>query len=294
MFNSIFPIMTIQWFPGHMNKARREVKERMAKVDMVIEVLDARLPLSSVNPLVKQLRGVKPALKILNKADLSDNAVTKMWKDYFVAEKNTDVLVLAWESHQEALSRLPKIAQALVPHRTGVDKPIRAMILGVPNVGKSTLLNVLLQRKIARVADTPGVTKSQQRVELSSGMILYDTPGLMWPKIENELSGLRLALSGAIGVNAYYIEEVAAFALEVVKVRYPSSLLARYELSQREVEEDIGLLFESIARKRGALLPKNRIDYVRTAELIVQDFRQGYLGKISLETPNDFDVINAI
>lgn len=286
--------MTIQWFPGHMNKARREVKERMAKVDMVIEVLDARLPLSSVNPLVKQLRGTKPALKILNKADLSDNAVTKMWKDYFVAEKNTDVLVLAWENQQDALSRLPKIAQALVPNRTGVDKPVRAMILGVPNVGKSTLMNVLLQRKIAKVADTPGVTKSQQRVELSSGMILYDTPGLMWPKIENELSGLRLALSGAIGVNAYDIEEVAAFALEVLKVRYPASLLARYELSHAEVEEDIGLLFESIARKRGALLPKNRIDYIRTAELIVQDFRQGYLGKVSLETPNDFDDINAI
>jgi ribosome biogenesis GTPase A len=158
------------------------------------------------------------------------------------------------------------------------------MILGVPNVGKSTLLNLLLQRKIAKVADTPGLTKSQQRVELASGMILYDTPGLMWPKIQNEASGFRLALAGAIGVNAYDIEEVAWFALETLRVHYPAFLLNRYALS--ELQPDTQLLFEHSARQRNAYLAGNRIDYIRTAEIIVHDFRQGHLGKITLETPD--------
>jgi ribosome biogenesis GTPase A len=277
--------MAIQWFPGHMNKARREVKERMSKVDMVIEVLDARLPLSSVNPMVEQLRASRPALKILNKADLADDQLTQAWVKYFLQQVNTKVLVLSSQNKIHEVKRLISMCQTLVPHRVGVDKPVRAMILGVPNVGKSTLLNLLLQRKIAKVADTPGVTKSQQRVELASGMILYDTPGLMWPKIQNEASGFRLALSGAIGVNAYDIEEVAWFALETLRVHYPTFLLNRYALS--ELHPDTQLLFEQIARQRSAYLAKNKIDYIRAAEIIVHDFRQGHLGKITLETPND-------
>jgi ribosome biogenesis GTPase A len=278
--------MAIQWFPGHMNKARREVKERMSRVDMVIEVLDARLPFSSINPMVEQLRASRPALKILNKADLADDQVTQAWVQYFTHQVNTKVLVLSSQNKITEVKRLPQICQSLVPHRVGVDKPVRAMILGVPNAGKSTLLNLLLQRKIAKVADTPGVTKSQQRVELASGMVLYDTPGLMWPKIENEASGFRLALSGAIGINAYDIEEVAWFALETLRIHYPNLLMTRYGLS--ELAQDTQTLIEQIGRQRKALLAGNKIDYIRTAEVIVHDFRQGHIGKISLETPNDF------
>lgn len=277
--------MAIQWFPGHMNKARREVKERMSRVDMVIEVLDARLPLSSINPMVAQLRSSRPALKILNKADLADDQVTQAWVKYFMQQVNTQVLVLATGNKVNELKQFSQVCQALVPNRTGVDKPVRAMILGVPNVGKSTLLNLLLQRKIAKVADTPGVTKSQQRVELSSGMVLYDTPGLMWPKIEDATSGFRLALSGAIGVNAYDIEEVAWFALETLRIRYPEYLMARYDLTQ--LNEETQSLLEQIGRQRGAVLGGNRVDYVRTSEMIVHDFRQGHIGKISLETPDN-------
>lgn len=278
--------MAIQWFPGHMNKARREVKERMAKVDMVIEVLDARLPLSSTNPLIKTLRGPRPVLKILNKADLADDAVTDQWKRYFSQDLNTTVLVLSKENRQSALKKLPSLCQKLLPLRTGIDKPMRAMILGVPNVGKSTLINLLLQRKIAKVADTPGVTQAQQRVELDFGMVLYDTPGLMWPKIEDENAGWRLALSGAIGVNAYDVEEVAFYALEVLSHHYPAYLRERYGLVQ--LDSDISFLFDSIAKARGTVLKGGRIDYGRAAEMIVQDFRGGEIGKVSLEAPDDF------
>lgn len=278
--------MTIQWFPGHMNKARREIKDRMGKVDMVIEVLDARLPFSSMNPLVGQLRLHRPALKILNKADLADAAATEVWTRYFLQEKDTQVLILSAQNKTHEVKHIIRICEQLVPHRTGVDKPVRAMILGVPNVGKSTLLNLLLQRKIAKVADTPGVTRAQQRVELASGMILYDTPGLMWPKIENEASGFCLALSGAIGVNAYNIEEVAYFALDILRCRYPQCLLARYGLN--ELSSDSETLLAQIARQRGAISGGNRVDYVRAAEMLVNDFRQGLLGKITLEMPDDF------
>lgn len=276
--------MPIQWFPGHMNKARRDVKERMSTVDMVIEVLDARLPFSSINPMVAQLRSSRPVLKILNKADLADDQVTHAWVKYFLLQPNTHVLVLNLQNKTSEALRLIQLCQTLVPNRTGVDKPVRAMILGVPNVGKSTLLNILLQRKIAKVADTPGVTKVQQRVELSSGMILYDTPGLMWPKIEDEAAGFRLALSGAIGVKAYDIEEIAWFALETLKARYPAYLMARYHL---DILSDIQTLFEQIGRQRGAVLAGSKVDYIRTSDMIVHDFRHGILGKISLETPDD-------
>lgn len=276
--------MAIQWFPGHMNKARREVKERMSKVDMVIEVLDARLPLSSMNPLIKTLRGPRPVLKILNKADLADQEITDAWQHYFSQEQNTTVMILSTENRQTALKKLPLLCQKLLPLRTGADKPMRAMILGVPNVGKSTLINLLLQRKIAKVADTPGVTQAQQRVESPHGMVLYDTPGLMWPKIEEETAGLKLALSGAIGVNAYDVEEVAYYALEQIATSYPDCLKARYGLTQ--LDQNTVSLFEAIASTRGALSKGGRIDYVRTAEMIIQDFRSGGMGKISLEAPD--------
>lgn len=285
--------MAIQWFPGHMNKAKKQVAETMAKVDVVIEMLDARLPMSSCNPLVKQLRQhrQRPSLKLLNKSDLADPQVTQAWVRTLQQEPGVKVLTAGSEDKAERARRLVEGCRQLAPHRTGQEKPLRAMILGVPNVGKSTLLNILLQRKIAEVADRPGVTKNQQRVELAGGMIVVDTPGLMWPKIAHEAAGFRLALSGAIGVNAYDEEEVAWFALDYLRQRYPQALLQRYKLKQLPDEDEA--LLAAIAVARGCRLPGGVLDTRQAAEKLLVDFRSGQLGRISLETPDDWLNIEA-
>ena len=177
------------------------------------------------------------------------------------------------------------LCSKLVPHRTGEVKPVRALILGIPNVGKSTLMNHLARRKIANVADTPGVTKSQQRIELQNGMILYDTPGLLWPKVHDENSGYRLAMAGSIGTNAYDQVDVAWFAIETLRERYPQALLDRYGL--KGYVDDVEAMFAMIAKRRGAVLSGGRIDEQKAAELILTDFRSGALGRITLETPDD-------
>ncbi|UXY15752.1 ribosome biogenesis GTPase YlqF [Chitiniphilus purpureus] len=280
--------MSIQWFPGHMNAARKAVAETMAKVDLVIELVDARLPLSSTNPMIDVLRRARqrPALKILNKADLADPALNARWLAWFKAQDATAAVLMGEDNKQAQVRKLPQWCRELVPHRTGMEKPVRALILGIPNVGKSTLINLLMSRRIANVADTPGVTKSQQRVETAQGMILYDTPGLLWPKIERPESGYRLAMAGSVGRNAYNDEDVAWFGVELLQQRYPQLLAARYGLDRLDRPADE--LFTEIGRKRGAMLGGGRIDRQKTAELILADFRSGTLGRISLETPEDF------
>ena len=178
------------------------------------------------------------------------------------------------------------LCKKLAPFRNQEEKPLRAMILGIPNVGKSTLLNTLAKRKVARVADTPGVTKSQQRIETLDGVILYDTPGLMWPKVEHEPSGFRLALGGSIGRNAYDEVEVAIFAIAELKKRYPAELMKRYKLSHLDAEADE--LFTQIAKKRGALMAGGVIDEQKAADLIITDYRSKAIGRMTLETPDDF------
>ncbi|WP_084186924.1 ribosome biogenesis GTPase YlqF [Andreprevotia chitinilytica] len=281
--------MAIQWFPGHMNAARKQVMEAMAKVDLVIEVVDARLPASSTNPMIEKLRRARqrPALKILNKADLADPALNRVWLDWFRSQPGTEAVLIGEGDKAADVKRLPQLCRKIVPHRTGEVKPARALIMGIPNVGKSTLLNIMLSRKIAKVADTPGVTQHLQRIELPDGMILYDSPGLLWPKIEYEDFGYRLALAGSIGRNAYDEEDVAWFAVDTLRARYPELLKARYKLDDLDVE--LEQLFAMIGRKRGAVLSGGRIDYQKTAELILTDFRSGTLGRITLETPADLE-----
>ncbi|SMC21147.1 ribosome biogenesis GTPase A [Andreprevotia lacus DSM 23236] len=281
--------MAIQWFPGHMNAARKQVMETMAKVDMVIEIVDARAPASSSNPMLKQLRlhRQRPVLKILNKADLADPALNKVWLEWFRAQPGTEAILLGEGDKAAAVKRIPDLCRKIVPHRTGGVKPVRILILGIPNVGKSTLMNILLNRKVAKVADTPGVTQHIQRIDLSDGTIVYDTPGLLWPKIEYEEFGYRLALAGSVGRNAYSEEDVAWFAIETLTQRYPELLKQRYKLDSLDVE--LEALFQLIGRKRGAVLGGGRVDSQKTADLILTDFRSGTLGRITLETPADLD-----
>lgn len=279
--------MAIQWFPGHMHAARKQVAETMAKVDLVIEIVDGRLPWSSSNPMIERLRLARqrPALKILNKSDLADPKLSRVWLDWFKAQDGVDAILMGEEDKKASAARLPALCSKLVPHRTGEVKPVRALILGIPNVGKSTLMNHLARRKIANVADTPGVTKSQQRIELQNGMILYDTPGLLWPKVHDENSGYRLAMAGSIGTNAYDQVDVAWFAIETLRERYPQALLDRYGL--KGYVDDVEAMFAMIAKRRGAVLSGGRIDEQKAAELILTDFRSGALGRITLETPDD-------
>lgn len=279
--------MAIQWFPGHMNAARKQVEETMAKVDMVIEILDARMPWSSSNPMIEKLRKhrQRPALKIINKADLADPKLNKIWIEWFRNQPGTEAMLLGQDTRASAAHQIQMLCKKIAPHRTGQEKPLRAMIMGIPNVGKSTLMNHLARRKVANVADTPGVTKSQQRIETLDGVILYDTPGLMWPKVEVEACGYRLALGGSIGRNAYDEVDVAWFAIETLRERYPDALPGRYGL--QTLPDGVEDAFNAIARKRGAVLGGNRVDSQKAAEIILTDFRSGTLGRLSLETPDD-------
>lgn len=278
--------MAIQWFPGHMTSARKKAAETMAEVDVVLEVLDARLPQASSNPLIHTLRThrQRPCLKVLNKADLADPDVTRAWIDFYQRQKDVKAVAISAKRPAE-VARLPSLCQSLAPHRNDNFKPLRIMIMGIPNVGKSTLLNALVKRRVAAVGDEPAVTKSQQRIILSSRLTLIDTPGLMWPRIEHDADGYLLAASHAIGRNAVIDEEVAVFLAGILLQRYPALLTARYGFETAGLDAP-GVL-EAIARRRGCLLRGRggEPDLEKAATILLTDYRSGALGRISLETP---------
>ncbi len=278
--------MPIQWFPGHMASARKKAAETLAGIDVVIEVLDARLPAASANPMIDELRRFRqrPCLKLLNKADLADPEATRAWLEFFNRQKDVKAVAVSAKKQSDA-ARIPALCQSLAPHRDDNTKPLRMMIMGIPNVGKSTLMNALVKRKIAAVGDEPAVTKSQQSVVLGPRHILVDTPGLMWPKIAHDSDGYMLAASHAIGRNAVLEEEVAVFLADVLLARYPALLTTRYGFQTAGL--DGPAVLESVARKRGCLL-KGRggePDLEKAALLLLTDYRTGTLGRISLETP---------
>ena len=277
--------MAIQWFPGHMNSARNKAAETMEITDLVIEVVDARCPMASSNPMVEEMRlfRQRPCLKILNKADLADSKVTQQWLDELNAQKNTRAIAMNTKNPGAVGQILPTCRQ-LAPHRNDASKPLRMMIMGVPNVGKSTLMNALLKRRVANVGDEPAVTKTQQRIELSSDMVLTDTPGMLWPKIELDSDGLMLAASHAIGVNAYFEDEVAIFVAEILRTRYPQALKQRYKIMQPADLDDVGII-EQVAAYRGYRAKGGKIDFEKAAHTLLQDYRDGTLGGISLESP---------
>ena len=276
--------MAIQWFPGHMNAARKKAAETMEMTDLVVEVLDARLPAASSNPMVEELRlyRQRPCLKIMNKDDLADPEVTKEWLDYFNRQSGVDAVALSCKNPAE-VARIPQLCQKLVSHRIGPGKPVRVMIMGIPNVGKSTLMNMLLKRRVAAVGDEPAVTKSQQRLYLNKNMVLTDTPGMLWPKIVYPSDGYMLAASHAVGVNALIEEEVAAFLGDVLLARYPELLALRYKIPVDGLD-GIGLM-EMIARKRGFKIRGGELDVEKGAHTLLHDYRNGAIGRISLETP---------
>ncbi|WP_437898492.1 ribosome biogenesis GTPase YlqF [Sorangium sp. So ce124] len=290
--------MSIQWYPGHMTKARRTIAESMPSQDVVIEVLDARMPLASENPVLAELRGQKPCIKVLNKSDLADPAVTTAWLRYFEAERAAppdeaergaspggQVLAIAISASQssEARRRIPELCKRLAPPKNGPGKVVRAMIVGIPNVGKSTLINALMERKVAKVGDEPAVTKSQQLVTLKTGMAISDNPGILWPKIDDESASFRLAVGGAIPDTAIDYQSVALFAAGYFLRRYPELLVARYKL--KELPETAAALIEEIGRRRGCLRSGGSVDLHKASDILVHDFRAGRLGRISLEEP---------
>ncbi|NVE00501.1 ribosome biogenesis GTPase YlqF [Massilia sp. BJB1822] len=285
--------MAIQWFPGHMAAAKKKAAEQMADVDVVIEVVDARLPEASCNPLVEELRKFRgrPCLKILNKVDLADPDATAAWVTYY--ERDPDVTAYAMTTKKPAdVARVIDKVRALAPHRGQPTKPLRMMIMGIPNVGKSTLMNALLKRRVAKVGDEPAVTKQQQKIYLDLNTVLIDTPGLLWPKIAMPSDGLMLAASHAIGANALIEEEVAVFLAEELLRRYPALLKARYGLKVEELD-GIGVV-EGVAMRRGYRVRGGEPDFEKASHMLLQDYRSGALGRISLETPQTREAALAI
>ena len=281
--------MAIQWYPGHMTQARKKAEETMEFVDIVIEVLDARVPEASHNPVINEMRlfRQRPNLKILNKADLADPKITQDWLNYFNKQPNTKAVALSCKKPGDA-SKIPKLCLALAPHRGTHLKPLRMLIMGIPNVGKSTLMNALLNRRVAKVGDEPAVTKSQQRFDLSETMSITDTPGMMWPKIAYESDGYMLAASHAIGRNAVIDEDVALFLADNLLKTYPALLNARYKLDAMKIDvnaiDGVDLL-EAIAKRRSYKRHDGLWDTEKTAVAFLTDYRSGAIGRVSLESP---------
>ena len=267
-----------------MTSARKKAAETMASIDVVIEVVDARLPEASTNPMVRELRlhRQRPCLKVLNKSDLADPVVTKAWLAYYNKQSGVKAVAISSKNAGE-VSRLPSLCQSLAPHRNDNIKQLRMMIMGIPNVGKSTLMNALVKRKIAKVGDEPAVTKSQQIHQISVRHAIVDTPGLMWPKIEHESDGLMLAASHAIGRNAVIDEEVAVFLAGLLLKRYPALLSARYGFPVEGI--DAVAVVEGVAKRRALVMRGGEPDFEKASAVLLQDYRDGKLGRISLETP---------
>ena len=269
-----------------MHLTRQAIAERIKETDVVIEMLDARLPGSSANPLLAELTGSRPRLKLLNKQDLADPAQTEAWLAHYNALSATRAIALD-ASEAAPAQRLIDACRALAPLRGGMAKPLRVLICGIPNVGKSTLINTLTSKRAAKTGDEAGITKVEQRIVLASDFYLFDTPGMLWPRIGVEQSGYNLAASGAVGRNAFSEEEVALELLGYLKQHYPAPLAERYKLDDVEALADEALLAE-IGRKRGALQSGGRINLQKAAEVVVYDFRAGNLGRVTLETPAEF------
>ena len=267
-----------------MVAAQKKAAETMEFTDVVIEVLDARIPGASQNPMIKELGAARQRahLKILNKSDLADPNITEAWIQYFNKMPQTKAVAVSCKKVNEP-KKILALCKTLAPHRDDPLKPLRMMIMGVPNVGKSTLMNAILNRRIAKVGDEPAVTKQQQRHQINDRMILVDTPGMMWPRIQMPSDGDLLAINNNIGKNAYFEEEVADKLGSILLEQYPDLIATRYKLEDLKI--DAIALLESIAKKKGFPLKNHGVDLERAATVLLNDYRQGLLGRISLETP---------
>lgn len=282
--------MAINWFPGHMHKAQKEIKEILPQIDVVIEVCDARLPFSSENPMITEIRGDKPLIKILNKSDLADAKKTQIWLDYLESQHNVKAIALTTENVATAKSILSLIKK-LVPNKDAEGKQINAVIMGIPNVGKSTLINTLVGKAKAKVGNEPAVTKGQQRIKLAEGLYLFDTPGMLWPKIANENSGYRLAVSGAVKDTAFDHDDIAYFAAEYLLEVYPERLVERYKLDELPQHEEE--LIEAIGRKRSCVRSGGHVDMHKASVILINEIRDKTLGPITFEMPENIDKENS-
>lgn len=282
--------MAINWFPGHMHKAQKEIKDILPQIDVVIEVCDARLPFSSENPMITEIRGDKPLIKILNKSDLADANKTQAWLDYLESQHNVKAIALTTENSVTA-KIIPSMIKKLVPNKDAEGKQINAVIMGIPNVGKSTLINTLVGKAKAKVGNEPAVTKGQQRIRLEEGLYLFDTPGMLWPKIANENSGYRLAVSGAVKDTAFDHDDIAYFAAEYLLAAYPERLRERYKLDELPEHEE-GLI-EAIGRKRSCVRSGGHVDMHKASVILINEIRDKTLGPITFEMPEHIEQENA-
>lgn len=273
--------MQIQWFPGHMHKARVQMQETIPKVDLVIEVLDARIPFSSENPMLAELRGEKPCLKILNKADLADPEMTNVWLKYLESQQGIKARATTTED-RGSIRQIVQIIGRMLPHKKS-DSTITTMIAGIPNVGKSTIINILANKKVAKTGNEPAVTKSQQRIGIGDGVTLLDTPGVLWPNVENIASGFRLATIGSIKETAMDYADVAFYISQFIIDTYFDRLQERFGLEQRPSGPTE--LVEAIGRRRGCLGKAGMVDIDRASKIFVTELRAGKLGPLTLESP---------
>ncbi|MBP1961132.1 ribosome biogenesis GTPase YlqF [Paenibacillus aceris] len=286
--------MTIQWFPGHMTKARRQIEDKLKLIDVVIELLDARVPLSSRNPMVDEILKGKPRLVLLNKNDLADPQVTSQWVKYF-ADQGLPALPIDAATGTATKEILPRVKQ-LWAHKIerqisrGINpRAVRALIVGIPNVGKSTLINQLAGKKIAATGDKPGVTKGQQWIKVGTEMDLLDTPGILWPKFEDQLVGQRLAATGAIKEELLHLDDIALFVVRYMVEHYGAALQERFGVTDlpedMENVQEVVKVMEAIGRKRGAIVSGGKVDLDKASLIIIRDLRAGKMGRISLEKP---------
>ena len=280
--------MNIQWYPGHMTKARRMMQEDIKLIDLIIELVDARVPLSSRNPDIDELGKNKARLILLNKADLADQAVNEAWIAYFQKLGYTVVQINS-KSGAGIKSISQKVQEACKEkierdRRRGIkNRPIRAMVAGIPNVGKSTFINAYAGKNCAKTGNKPGVTKGKQWIRMGKGLELLDTPGILWPKFEDQNVGLRLAMIGSINENILNIEELSLLAIDFLRENYPGLIAKQYEVSE-EAEKPLTVL-EQIADRRKCLAKGGEYDYAKAAAIFMDDFRNGRIGRFSLERP---------
>ncbi|WP_199617919.1 ribosome biogenesis GTPase YlqF [Paenibacillus alkalitolerans] len=286
--------MSIQWFPGHMTRARRQIEEKLKLIDVAIELLDARLPVSSRNPMVNDILGNKPRLVLLNKSDLADPAVTERWVKLLAAD-DISALPIDAASGTGVNAILPRCRELMAPKfeawaRKGMSpRAIRTLIVGIPNVGKSTLINRLAGRSVAATGDRPGVTKGQQWIKVGADMDLLDTPGILWPKFDDAKVGYRLAATGAIRDEILHSEDVAFYLVKHLLTHYPGVFSERYGIDElpddAEDPQQVVALMEAVGRRRGCVMSGGKIDISKASDVLLRDLRTGKLGRISMDIP---------